>query len=129
VSRFDVYGFRGMTLDEAREHVRRALGVELELRESDWWGGVYYCRRRGTARELMLYANVVGEWSGPGHREFRVILQVNDVPGMDDIRQRLTAGGPDPVLLRSNEYADRVEGDEDDGALHDGEEGGGSSDA
>lgn len=123
MSRFDVYGFRGMTLDEARDQVQRALGVALELRESEWWGGVYYCRRRGTARDLMLYSNVSGEWSGPEHREFRVILQVNDVPEMDAIRQRLTAGGPDPVLLRSNEYPDRAEDDED-GAPHGGEEGG-----
>ena len=109
--RYDVYGFGQAGLDEAAARVREALGVDLARRDSAY-RGVYYCA--GVAPEYLLQEN------GPEARwhakfpAYGVTLMVSNVPGMDEIRERLTAGRADPVLLHTIELPDEPDDEDDD---------------
>ncbi len=108
--RYDVYGFREAGLDEAARWVHEALGIALARRDSSY-RGVYYAA--GHAPEYLLQEN------GPEARwhsrfpEFGVTLMVSNVPAMDEVRERLTAGRADPVLLHTIVLPDEPD-DEDE---------------
>jgi hypothetical protein len=97
------------------------LGIELRRRDSSY-RGIYYCGG-SVAQEYLLQVNDEGaRW----HREFPdagVTLMVSDVPDMDVIQQTLTAGGSEPILLRTivdtDEPPDELATDEDSAEDHD----------
>lgn len=114
MSRYDVYGFRDLDLDEAAAFVESALGVGMQLRDSSY-RGLYYCAGAGANKDFDLETNEEGASWYSRFPEYRVILMVNDVPGMDDIREKLTAGRDDPAFLRSRVIEDPPpDEDEDD---------------
>lgn len=111
--RFDVYGFRTRDLEGARQRVEEALGIDLQLRDSSYWGP-YFCTGYGPQRDYMLYLNTTGEWASGNGTAYGVILLVNNIPRMDDVRRRITHCVDDPVLLRSREYPDSEDDDDSD---------------
>lgn len=109
---FDVYGFEEADIQRAVETVEQLLGVRFEMRESDYWGGRYYCCRRGARRAFMIYENRQGEWYTADYKRYGVILLVNNVDDMEGIRRLLTSGRPEPVLLRTSTYPDEFSHDD-----------------
>lgn len=116
--RFDVYGFRDLDLAEAAAFVESAAGVRMWLRDSSY-RGIYYCAGEGAKKDFDLETNEEGASWYSRFPEYRVILMVNDVPDMDAIREKLTAGREDPVFLRSRVLEDPPPDDDED---DDGEE-------
>ena len=109
---YDEYGFRTASLEEAVAFVESVLGIQLRLRDSSY-RGIYYCAGNGSMCDYLLQRNAEETFS-PRYSDYSVILQVNNVPDMDTIREKLTAGRTDPVLLDSQTLPDRPEEDEDD---------------
>lgn len=105
MTRYDVYGFRDLSLDQALALITESLGIPLRQRDSSYWG-LYYCLTRGTVRELMLYENKVGQWSAGEGTHHAVILLVNERDDMDEIRDKLLAAPGGPDLLSSRTYPD-----------------------
>jgi len=98
--RYDVYGFRGRSLDDAAALVTRALGIPLTLRESSY-RGLYYCAGEGVSNDYLLQSNDEEARWHTRYPEYGVTLMVNDLPEMDAIRGKLTSGRSDPVFLHS----------------------------
>jgi hypothetical protein len=106
--RYDTYGFGTLTIDESRGLVERRLGLDLHPRESSYYAETYYLHDAGSGRGLMLYRNL-DAWGAPVNDDFAehaVLLSVNDLDDMDDIRRRLTEGHEKPVILSSDELGD-----------------------
>lgn len=105
-TRYDTYGWRIISLEQTLPGVARALGVQLQRRDSGYYGGQYYKYRSGTGRQAMLFANFDprrSEWVRPRFRGYSVLLQVADLPEMDAIRSRLGESFPAIELLESRE--------------------------
>jgi hypothetical protein len=99
--RYDTYGFKGSSLEEAAVTVEDLLGVELEQRESSY-RGIYYCAGKTHRRDLLLYKNA---GSNPAFTGYSVILDVNLLSNMDEIQSKLTARG-EVVLLETKVLPD-----------------------
>lgn len=114
--RYDIYGFRKATLDEAARIVERTLGVPLRLRESSY-SGIYYCGVPGLGDRYLVEENVEGSRWHKEFGEFRVTLMISEQPDMDAIHDRFKAQGDEPVLLRTivrtEDPPDVLEPDED----------------
>jgi len=116
--RYDYYGFRQASLDDAAKLVQELLGIRLNQRDSSYWGLYYNTPGDG----YLLYVNDRELRWEPRYAEYGVILSVNDLPDMDTIKDRLTTGRTEPVLLRSNihtkdppeEYLPDSDTDDDD---------------
>lgn len=120
-SRYDVYGFRSLDLDAAAAHVEAALDLELRRRDS-MYRGIYYCG--GTAaQEYLLTVNDEEERWHDAFPDYSVILQVSALPNMDAIRDRLTTGHAEPVLLHTF-VQDEPDDDADDDDRDDDTRGG-----
>jgi len=114
--RYDVYGFRDASLEAAAQVVEEALGIKLSLRDSSYVG-LYYVAGAGAAKDYVVETNApeTGSW----YREFpdyETILMVNALPDMDTIRDKLTRGRAEPVLLRTTSLPDEPDDDDDDDA-------------
>jgi hypothetical protein len=113
VRRFDVYGFRSPDLESAAATVAAALGVRMELRDS-MYRGLYYRPATGDPYALCLESNAPGARWHARYPGYGATLSVNDLPDMDAVRLRLTAGGDGPVYLHSTLLPDELP-DEDEG--------------
>lgn len=113
--RYDLYGFKGLTLEAARIQVEAALGITLELRDS-MYAGLYYSGSIGQERALKLHENDEEYTYYREHSEYSVILSVSDIEGMDEIQRKLSAG-TEAALLRT-----RVIPDDDDQKDREGED-------
>jgi hypothetical protein len=98
--RYDVYGVRNPSLEEAATLVERTLGIRL-LRRDSLYRGIYYSAGEGVANDYLLQTNDEESRWHSQYPEYGVILMVNNLPNMDSIREKLTSGRGDPVLLRS----------------------------
>lgn len=100
--RYDLYGFKTMSLEDAKQLVEGALGIRFEWDKSSLWGsGGFYCVRNGEVWDYILYRNTGDEPEHPRYREYGVILSVDHVPDMDEIKRKLTEGRTEPVHLRT----------------------------
>jgi hypothetical protein len=116
--RYDVYGFRNPSLEEAAAFVESALGIRLMRRDSSY-RGIYYCAGEGVAHDYLLQTNdEEARWHSQ-YPQYGVTLMVNNFPDMDVIRERLTSGRSDPAFLhsiiRSGEPPDEYPPDDEDG--------------
>jgi hypothetical protein len=103
--RDDLYGFKAMDLDEAKQLVESALGIRFEWDRSATWGwGGFYCVRDGESWDYILYRNSGSEPEHPRFRDYPVILSVDDVADMDEIERKLTAGRTEPEHLRTQRF-------------------------
>ena len=97
--RYDVYGFRNLNIENAAVLVESALGIRLVRRDSDY-RGIYYSAGEGVNNDYLLqYNDENSRWRR--YPEYGVTLMVSNLPDMDSIRQKLTSGRSNPVLLRS----------------------------
>ncbi len=110
--RYDVYGFRTASLEEAAEIVLGALGIAMSLRDSSY-RGLYYSAGPGAGHPYLLQANGEGARWYRQFGEFGVTLMVSDQPDMDAIHDKLTAGRTEPVLLHTIVHTDDPEQDGD----------------
>ncbi len=94
--RYDRYGFMTMGLEEAAKLVEQLLGMSLQERQSDYWG-TYYFRGKAGDQNLMLYASRDDDRDRP----YRVILDVNNIEDLDEIRSRLTTGRREPRFMET----------------------------
>lgn len=112
-TRHDLYGFETATLDEALAVVEAAIGASLEERDSSYYAGTYYRLRLGSGRGVRLYKNLdpnTGAHVRSMYASFSILLEIDDVPEMDAIAERLAGAHPAPVRLSSRVMPD----DEDD---------------
>lgn len=98
--RYDVYGFRNPSLEEAASLIESALGIHLMRRDSSY-RGIYYCAGAGVANDYLLQTNDKESRWHSQYPQYGITLMVNNLPEMDAIREKLTSGRSDPVLLRS----------------------------
>jgi catechol 2,3-dioxygenase-like lactoylglutathione lyase family enzyme len=103
--RYDKYGFKSSSIEEAKRFVEDVLGIRLDRHDSSYWG-VYFSFSRGSGHDYMLYENSGEYLQHSAYREYPVMLNVNDVEQMDEIKQALTAGRTEPVCLRSKVVPD-----------------------
>lgn len=120
--RYDLYGFKGLTLEEARLRVEAALGITLELRDS-MYAGLYYAGTLGHHRSLKLHENDKEYTYYREHSDHGVILSVNDIAieEMDEIQRKLLAGA-EAALLRTRVIPDDPDDDPDDDPGDDGDD-------
>ena len=103
--RYDLYGFKTMSLDEAKQLVEDALGIRFEWDKSSLWGsGGFYCVRNGKVWDYLLYRNTGDEPEHPRFRDYGVILSVDHVADMDEIKRKLTEGRTEPKHLRTQRF-------------------------
>jgi hypothetical protein len=112
MKRYDKYGFRNTSLEEAVKFVEGALGIQMRLRDSSY-RGLYYCAGNGPLCDYSLDRNE-GETFHSKYPDYSVILQVNNVPDMDAIKEKLTAGRTDPVMFESETVPTRESAYDDD---------------
>lgn len=101
--RYDVYGFRQASLEEAVSFVERVLGIPFTRRDSSY-RGIYYRAGSGIDRNYVLQTNDEEARWHRDYPEYGVTLMVNDQPDMDGIREKLTSDPDDPhrpVFLHS----------------------------
>ena len=103
--RYDLYGFRDLDLEQACAFVESALGIRLQRRESSY-RGVYY-RSDGDQRKSFVLERDDTSTRFP---DYRVRLSINDTAEMDAIRDKLTSGSGQAVLLDS----ETIDGSDDD---------------
>jgi len=103
--RYDVYGFRNRSLEEAAGLIESALGIHLMRRDSSY-RGIYYCAGEGVANDYLLQMNDEESRWHSQYPEYGVTLMVSDLPDMDAIREKLTFDRSDPVFLRSILHTD-----------------------
>lgn len=116
-SRYDMYGFQSMRLDEAAILVQNALGIQLTEGESSYYAGRYFRYRLSSGRELKLYRNHDPASGSVVRSEFAshgVVLEVSDLDAMETIEIKLTSGRDEPVLLRSRTIEDDPEDEPDE---------------
>lgn len=98
--RYDVYGFSDASLEEAAALVESALGIRLARRDSDY-RGIYYSAGEGVTNDYLLQKNDENSRWRSRYPQYGVTLMVSNLPDMDSIREKLTSGRSDPVLLHS----------------------------
>lgn len=91
MSKYDLYGCPHLSLEEAALAAESALGIRLELRDSSY-RGVYYRAGAGRANNYLLHSNKAGDRWHSRFPHYPVLLMVGELPGMDAIRDKLTAG-------------------------------------
>ncbi|HVF51457.1 MAG TPA: VOC family protein [Pyrinomonadaceae bacterium] len=110
--RYDVYGFRTLSIEEALEWLQATLGVEFNRRDSEY-RGLYYRTGSSQLRGLMLYANQTPDGRrNSQHKDYGVILTASALEDMDDIQRKLTEGRTEPTLLSTKVFPDDPPDDE-----------------
>jgi hypothetical protein len=113
-SRYDIYGFRRATLDDAVVRIQVALDVQLSERESGYYAGTYYRYAPSYGKGLKVYKNrdpSHGQFVRERYREYAVIVEVSDLDDMDGVQRKLTGSDANVVLLESKVLPDDVGGD------------------
>jgi hypothetical protein len=99
---YDLYGSRSLTLDDLREAVQTATGLDLERRDSQQLGGEYFRGGSVGGEELVAHRNwdEEGEAIEEAFEDYSVLFRVerslradelrvllNDVQGLDFLRR------------------------------------------
>ena len=101
---YDLYGFKGFTLDQARSIVEQAIGVRFVPHDSSFWGEYYYCgRAAGESIEIHHNYDTENECIEEGFKEFAVLLYVDESERADALREALTSPSVPAVFLRRRE--------------------------
>lgn len=75
-----LFGVAGDDLHAARLRIERALGIKMELHESDYLCGDYYRSGDSASEHFILQKNfddVEGEWTEPSCSGFGLLLYAN----------------------------------------------------
>jgi hypothetical protein len=81
VKTYLLFGIDGEDLQDARARIERALGIRMELHDSDYLCGDYYRFGRVGGENFILQKNfdeVEGEWTDPGCTEFGLLLYASE---------------------------------------------------
>jgi hypothetical protein len=77
------YGVTINDLRNAKSIAESKLGISLELRNSAYRGGDYYCSKND-GEEIILQLNFTGpdpdDWQEPEHKNFPIVLYVHGSP-------------------------------------------------
>jgi hypothetical protein len=95
--RYDIYGFRNQTLEEAALLVERSLNIHLMRRDSSY-RGIYYCAGEGFVNDYLLQMN---DEEPRRFSEYDVTLIVSNLADMDAMREKLISSSSDVVFLGS----------------------------
>jgi hypothetical protein len=98
---YDLYGFKGLTLDQARSVVEQALGVHFVPHESSHWGEYY--KSGGFVGETIKIRpkyDAENECIEEGFKEYDVLLYVDETERADVLREVLTSPGVAAAFLR-----------------------------
>lgn len=98
--RFDLYGFRNHSLEQAAALVEAALDIRLARRDSSY-RGIYYSGRVRGPQDCLLQANDSGSRWRTQYPDIDVTLMISDLPDMDAVREKLTHRRDGPVLLKT----------------------------
>lgn len=88
----DTYGFKGQSLEKARDYIEVALGIKFKLHDSSYLGGDYYRSGTQTGEHYILRRNwdiVQNEVEYEEYMEYPVLLQVEDTERSLDIQAKL----------------------------------------
>jgi hypothetical protein len=99
-----MYGFESLSLEDALPVVENALGLSLEERDSSYYAGTYYGYRLGSGRGVRLYKNRdphSGAHVRSEYADYALLMEIDDMPGMETIADRLARTKFPPLLLRS----------------------------
>jgi hypothetical protein len=101
---YDLYASKSLSLDELREAVEAALGIEFEAHESDFIGGDYFLAGDPRGEEFIIQRNHAengdeDEVVEAQYADFPILLQVNATARGDQLRG-LLEGIKDLTFLR-----------------------------
>ncbi|MGI4848053.1 MAG: hypothetical protein ACRYGK_07955 [Janthinobacterium lividum] len=102
---FDVYGRRRGTLDDARPEIERALGIQMEERDSEFQGGQYFRHGRTPDENFLLKNNINAYDDLPAERrlgQYPVLLYVNRTVRSSDIQMLMERSDTMFSLVRQN---------------------------
>ncbi len=78
--RFDLYGSRGLSLDEATAAVGDAIGLQMRLHDSDYIGGEYFRGTTPSGTEIKVqpnYEDGEGYLTEPDFATYRLLVYVS----------------------------------------------------
>lgn len=100
---YDLYGFLSDDIDAARNLLEASLGIQFEVRDSDYLGGKYFQWGKTSNEHFVLKRNVdpiddeLAEMSFPNHR---ILFYVNDTSRSVYLQKRINKEAKNFVLLR-----------------------------
>jgi hypothetical protein len=100
---YDRYGFLSDDIDGARNLLEASLGIQFDIRDSDYQGGNYFQCGKTSDEHFVLKRNVdpidggPAEMSFPGHK---ILFYVNDTSRSADLQNRINKEAKSFVLLR-----------------------------
>lgn len=100
---YDLYGFLSNDIERAKKLLETSLGIQFEVRDSDYQGGEYYKWGKTGVENFVLKRNIDPidgesvEMSFPGHE---VLFYVNDTSRSAELQERINQKAKNFVLLR-----------------------------
>jgi len=100
---YDLYGFLSVDIEGAKNLLEISLGIQFEVRNSDYQGGEYYKWGKTGDENFVLKRNVdpidgePAEMSFPAHQ---ILFYVNDTSRSADLQERIHQEAKSFVLLR-----------------------------
>lgn len=105
---YDLYGFMSDDIEGARTILEFALGIQFNIRESDYQGGKYLQWGETNDEHFVLKRNVDPIDGEPAEMAFpvhQILLYVNDTGRSADLQERINQGAKDFTLLRHEDLA------------------------
>lgn len=100
---YDLYGFLSDDIDEARNLLEASLGIQFEVRNSEYQGGDYYQWGKTRDEHFVLKRNVDpidGEPAEMAFPKHRILFYVNDTSRSTALKERLSLETTNFTLLR-----------------------------
>lgn len=100
---YDLYGFLSDDINGAKNLLETSLGIQFEVRDSDYQGGDYFQWGKASDEHFVLKRNIDpidGEPAEMTFPEHRILLYVNDTSRSADLQERIIRGARSFVLLR-----------------------------
>lgn len=105
---YDLYGFMSDDIEGVRSILESSLGIQFDIRESDYQGGKYFQWGKTNDEHFVLKRNIdpidgePAEISFPVHH---ILFYVNDTARSADLQERMNQGAKDFALLRHEDLA------------------------
>jgi hypothetical protein len=100
------YGLPAQSLEDLLQRLNSAFGIELTAHESLYWG-VYYSSGPMGEEHFHLQPNYLAhedEWIEENHREYPVLLYVNETTRPDEIDWLLLREMPFALKLKREDF-------------------------
>lgn len=104
MSTYDLYGFKGAVIADAKSKIEDKFDFSFEEKDSAYQGGIYYKFESEASEGFILKENIDPFDGGAAEQAFpkyKILLYVDRTPRSDEVKRLL---GPDFLLLRHEEF-------------------------